>query len=160
MNFNGAVQVDKERIKQFLDVWKENKEYYDKVVEETTEEAAVEHKDWWEGLSWVGKLLYYKWRELEGTVLLKWKFEKIHRLYVGEYFDNTDYNLRFIGKLPYVLRWSYLVDDKELASDIFSMYKGGEYVWLNPEQAELVNTFLEMKPLTELLEEFENEGKE
>ena len=64
MKFEGAVQVDRERIKNFLEVWEENSNWYDNRIEEITNTATKLLNKWWDEKSWLGKWWYSEYKEL------------------------------------------------------------------------------------------------
>ena len=156
MKFEGAVQVDRERIKKFLEAWEENSDWYDNRMKEVEEEARKFLEDWWNNKSWLGKWWHKNYQDYS-TVRLWLRYEKgvypARSLFYSNYIDD----LIKIQELPELNRWENMLTwrRREEYKDIKRLYKCGEPVYLNPSQAGLVNEFLEMKSLKEVLVEWE-----
>ena len=157
MKFEGAVQADRERIKQFLEVWEENSDWYDNRIEEITNTATKLLNKWWDEKSWLGKWWYGECKELCHLGVLKWwlKYEKnVSGLGTMSSFLNNNhliFYLEELNELPCRARWWTLTLNRSDYRNIENVYKCGEPVYLNPSQAELVNEFLEMDSLEEVL---------
>ena len=157
MNFEGAVQVDRERIKQFLDIWEENSDWYDNRIDEITNTATKLLNEWWSEKSWLGKWWYSEYKEVCHIGVLKWwlKYEKgVRRTGTFSSFFNNRHltcHLLELNELPPKNRWWDLTLRRSDHDNIEDLYKCGEPVYLNPSQAGLVNEFLEMKSLKEVL---------
>lgn len=161
MNFEGAVQVDRERIKKFLDVWKENSQWYDNRMDEIINKATKHFNQWWDEKSWLGKWWWDEYKNVSGMKVLLWwlKYEKDVRGTNSMFFSHNHliYCLIELNEIPSLSRWDYLVLNKSMHSNIKNMYECGEPVYLSPSQARLVNEFIEMDPLEDVLKEWEKD---
>ena len=149
MKFNGAVLVSNDKLGTFINVVTEHMQHYDEVSDKFYKDAQEWYESYWESKSFIGKILSSK--ETCPSAIAR-VYVKQKGFYWGM-FDREWDILRKLGYLPNVSRWSMI--HYEAVDPILNLFLCGELVYLNADQAALVNSFLnDFKPLQELLEEF------
>ena len=144
MNFEGAVLVKNEKLREFLTVWDETQSQYDKALEKADSWAKEEFsklnrlQKWW--YSYKGG----SYQEL----LTMYRFKGNH----SGMFTSLCSVLILLDFLPSKRRWIKLFWSNHHTEQIRNLEKCGEPVYLSSEQANLVNWFLEMK-------EFDDEAR-
>lgn len=147
--FKGAVLVSREKIKKFLEVWDENYSHYESKLKEARSWAIKYKDDYYDNLSSFKKLWHGKIRD---GYALRWSAGKKLDCRYCE-FDMVYDILQDLGYLPSARRWGIMCWGVTEYNQIKNLYKCGEPVYLNADQARVVNSILEMKSLQDLLKE-------
>lgn len=147
--FKGAVLVSREKIKKFLDIWDENYSHYENKLEEARSWAIKYKDDYYSSLSSFKKLWHGK---IKDGYALRWSAGKKLGCRYCE-FDLPYGILQDLGYLPSAERWRIMWWNGSEHKQIKNLYKCGEPVYLNADQAGLVNSILDMKSLKDLLKE-------
>lgn len=147
MEFKGAVKVEKERLEQFLTIWNEHIEYYEKQSELSSEMV----NNWWDKTYGGGR--FTRWWYKDRKTLVSY-VRSTADVYVDPWSFTWSFTwdlLQYANLLPKRRRWGFLMRYVSEANEIKALYGSGSDIYLSSSQARLVNYCLEIESLSEVL---------
>tara|TARA_S200002703_G_C3697206_1_gene214092 strand:- start:62 stop:520 length:459 start_codon:yes stop_codon:yes gene_type:complete len=149
VEFNGAVLVTNQKIENVLENYKILKEEYLKIEKYCQDELAAEVGDltWWENFKcdsgcydWA-KVYLCKYSHLITIKDPDFYFSYLYKFYkIGLIDKETLYKYRTVEK------YDNHYTKRDIYKTLKTLVQAGTPVYLNPEQADFVNTFYKEKP--------------